>query len=247
MLMLSRAAEVKRDGLRGILTPDQTATWRPVPHSEVVDVLTERAAARGLRIASERFATMPGHLRVGNVSVDLPGGRMFGALDFEAVPGVDFPSGCVPSMGIRNSHDKEYALSVLSGARVLICANGVLMAEHIITRKHTGRLDLVNSVDDALNAFMASAQGFGRLHEVLSSRRLGKFEADSLGVDLVREGAFAASDLLPVLEEFERPSHPEFEGRSAWSLYNAATGRMQKQSPARQTDGFRALNKVMLG
>jgi hypothetical protein len=61
-----------------------------------------------------------------------------------------------------------------------------------------------------------------------------------------RAGAFASSDILPALDEYERPSHDEFSERTAWSLYNAATARMKAQSPGRQMDGFRALNTVLL-
>ena len=43
MLMLSNAVEVPRTALRKIPTPDPTDSWRPVPHADVVDVLTEPA------------------------------------------------------------------------------------------------------------------------------------------------------------------------------------------------------------
>jgi len=49
-----------------------------------------------------------------------------------------------------------------------------------------------------------------------------------------------------MLAEYEKPSHDEFSERTAWSLYNAATARMKTQSPARQVDGFKALNAVLL-
>ncbi|MGD0092253.1 MAG: DUF932 domain-containing protein [Planctomycetota bacterium] len=247
MLMLSKATEVPRASLRGIRTPDPTDSWRPVAHADVVDVLTERAGARGLKITSERFAVLPGYLHpTPGTSIELPGARLFGSLDFAPVSGMPFPDGCMPSAGIRNSHDKTFALSILSGARVLVCANGVLSAEHIISRKHTSGIDLVESVDHALDAFMASIQGFQASYEQLSNWRLTRTRASALTVELARAGAFASSDILPVLDEYEKPSHEEFAERNAWSLYNAATARMKAQSPGRQVDGFKALNTVLL-
>jgi hypothetical protein len=248
MLMLSKATEVPRSALRGIATPPPTDTWRPVAHADVVDVVTERAAARGLRIKDERYAIMNGHLRLdGSLlpPVELAGARMFGSLDFEAVPNVEFPSGCVPSMGLRNSHDKSFALSVLSGARVLVCANGVLSGEFVITRKHTSRIDLVQSVEEALSAFMDSARQFSTMQNRLVRWSLSDRHSKALVVDMAREGAFAPSEILKVLDEYAHPEHREFVGRNAWSLYNCATARMKGQSPARQTDGFRALSKVL--
>ena len=138
MLMLSHAAEVSRDELYNLATPGPTETWRPVPHIDVVTTLTERAAARSLVVKSERFAVLDGtlHTQFGEPT-RLPGARLFGSLDFAPIPGLEFPEGCAPSAGIRNSHDKTFALSIFSGARVFICENGVLSAEHVISRKHT--------------------------------------------------------------------------------------------------------------
>lgn len=104
----------------------------------------------------------------------------------------------------------------------------------------------MESVDNALDAFMNSLRGFQALHERLSSWRLTRTRASALTVDMARAGAFASSDILTVLAEYETPSHEEFAGRTAWSLYNAATARMKAQSPGRQVDGFKALNTVLM-
>ena len=122
----------------------------------------------------------------------------------------------------------------------------MLSAEHIISRKHTSGIDLVESVDNALDAFLESIRGFQGLHESLSNWRLTRTRASALTVDMARVGAFSSSDFLSVLQEYEAPSHPEFSERNAWTLYNAATARMKAQSPSRQVDGFKALSTVLL-
>jgi hypothetical protein len=248
MLMLSDAIEISREALADIRTPEPTDTWRPVPHADVVNTLTDRAAARGLKIRSERYAVLDGTMypRPG-MQVELRGARMFGSLDFAPIPGMPFPAGCSPSAGIRNSHDKSFALSILSGARVFICANGVLSAEHVISRKHTSGIDLIQSIDQALDAFMESIRGFNEMYEQLRAWKLRRTTAQSLIVEAAKAGAFSSSDILPVLEEYEKPSHREFSERTGWSLYNAATARMKTQSPGRQADGFKALNSVLVG
>ena len=246
MLMLSHASEITRDDLYGVVTPDPTDTWKPVPHHEVVNVLTERAADRGLVIKSERFALVDGTLYgEGGMQTRIPGARLFGSLDFAPIPGMPFPAGCAPSAGLRNSADKSFALSILSGARVFVCANGVLSAEHIVSRKHTSGLDLVASIDAALDAFMESLRGFNETYERLRSRQLRRTTAHSLIVELARAGAFSSSDILPVVQEFENPRHVEFRERNAWNLYQGCTEIMKSQSPARQIDGLKALNSVL--
>lgn len=247
MLMLSHAHEISREALAGIHTPEPTESWRPVPHIDVVTALVERAAVRGLKIKSERYAVLDGTLYPKpGMQVSLQGARMFASLDFAPIPGMPFPAGTGPSAGIRNSHDKSFALSILSGARVFICANGVLSAEHVLSRKHTSGLDLVQSVDAALDAFMDSIRGFNDAYERLRSWKLRRTTAQSVVVELARAGAFSSSDILPVLAEYESPGHVEFSDRNGWSLYNAATARMKAQSPARQVDGFKALNSTLM-
>lgn len=246
MLMLSKATEATREDLNRIPTPAPTESWMPVSHAEVVEVLTERAAARGLKVKAERYATMPGALYpLPGQRIELPGARMFGSLDFEPIPGMTFPVGCAPSAGIRNSHDKSFSLSVLSGARVFVCANGVLSAEHIVARKHTSGLDLVASIDKALDAFMESIRSFAEFHQMLNGWKLTNMRAQSLIVEMARAGAFASSEILPIVREFENPRHAEFKARNGWNLYQACTEIMKSQSPMRQADGFKALNSVL--
>ena len=64
-------------------------------------------------------------------------------------------------------------------------------AEHIISRKHTSGLDLVASIDAALDASMESLRGFNTVYEQLRSRRLNRTKAHSLVVELAQAGAFA--------------------------------------------------------
>ena len=245
MLMLSKAHEVSRDDLYGIVTPEPTETWRPVPHHQVVESLTDRAAARGLRIKNERFALMDGTLYgEGGVQTRIPGARLFASLDFAPIPGMPIPPGTTPSAGLRNSADKSFALSVLSGFRVQVCSNGVLAGDFIISRKHTSEIDLVESVEKALDFFLLSLRGFNETYEKLRAKQLRRTTAHSLIVELAQAGAFSSSDILPVVREFENPQHPEFSEKNAWNLMQSCTEIMKSQSPARQVDGFKALNSV---
>jgi len=114
------------------------------------------------------------------------------------------------------------------------------------SRKHTSRLDLRQSIDNALDTFLVSIRSFSEIHLRLTGQRLTRVRARALAVDLAEAGAFASSDVLPVVAEFENPRHPEFGGRTGWSLYQAATETMKKQSPARQVEGFKALNRVLV-
>ncbi len=245
MLMIDRAKEVARCDLANIATPQATKSWRPVGHHEAVETLMDRAIRRGLSIRAERYALLDGasYPRSGDHR-PMPGARLFGSLDFDPAPGIPFPVGVTPSMGIRNSHDKSFSLSILAGARVLICANGVLSAEFVVTRKHTSGLNLKVEIDKALDLFIDSLTSFRNSHDRLRNHRLSVTRAHSLIVEMARSGAIASSQILPVANEFESPRHQEFREHNAWNLHQAATELMKCQSPSRQLQGFKALKSV---
>lgn len=60
MRMLPQAREISRRELSAVPTPEPTDTWRPLPRIYVVNTLTERAAARGLKVRSERYSVTTG-------------------------------------------------------------------------------------------------------------------------------------------------------------------------------------------
>jgi hypothetical protein len=97
--------------------------------------------------------------------------------------------------------------------------------------------------------FMESVEGFGELHERLRGRKVSVNRAKSLTVDLASAGAIPSAHILPVVREFKESSFGEFRGdRSAWGLYGAVThASFKRMSPQRAADGYRALNKVLVG
>ena len=247
MLMIDGAAQVSRADLAATPLPAETRSWKPLAHGLVAETLVRRVTERGLRIRSEQWALTSGALYPAKgVRVELKGARCFGNLDLEPIPGTNFPQGCIPSIGLRNSTDKSYALSILAGARVLICSNGILSAEHVVKRRHTSGIDLDEAIDEALDAFLKSMNGFTEIYDRLRSKRLTITRAQSLAVDAARAGAYSSASVLPVVEQYLNPRHDEFRERTAWSLYNSATEIMKRQSPARQVEGFKALNSVIL-
>jgi hypothetical protein len=249
MLMLDKAAPIAVRELSKIPCPAPTDTWTPIPHAEVVDVLMKRAGARGLKIRNARFTVVNGALYpTPGVRVELKGAKLFGKLDLEPIPGIDFPDGCIPSLGVRNSTDKSYALSILAGARVLVCSNGILAGEYVVTRRHTSGIDLIESIDRALDMFMESVKGFSEMHARMRGQRVSVNKAKALTVDLAAAGAIPSAHILPVVREFEKPSFREFRGdRSTWGLYGAVTHTsFKRMSPQRSADGYRILNEVLV-
>jgi hypothetical protein len=128
-------------------------------------------------------------------------------------------------VGLRNSHDKSFPAALALGSRVFVCDNLAFSGEVKLSRKHTKHIwrDLPGLVERAV----------GRLADLrdLQTRRIDAYKASPLTDerivhDLVVRAVYAqalpATQVVDVVNEWRRP-RPEFQPRTAWSLFNAFT------------------------
>lgn len=54
-LMMSEGKFVGRDEIALVPTPEATASWKPVPHSDVIDAVTEVVQAHNWQILEEQY------------------------------------------------------------------------------------------------------------------------------------------------------------------------------------------------
>jgi hypothetical protein len=113
MTLCSYRSKLTREELTRVATPVGTATHKPIPHIAVVEKLIEALGFRQIGVVQEEYA----------VSAD--GMRMFGVMDLSS----GF-QGCRFAIGLRNSHDKSFRLSVTIGVRVFVCENLAFHGEY---------------------------------------------------------------------------------------------------------------------
>lgn len=248
MLMLHCGAhEVTRERLDTIETPPRTATWTPAPHADVARAILTEAKGRGLEVTSERWGLMDGsYENEAGTRIKVPGARLYGAVDFGPIPNYETPKGTGMSMGIATSIDKSTAQRIMAGGRVFVCDNGMFVGEYQVRHIHGREFDLEGSVGEAFDKFFEANMDLTTMHDELRARDLTEGDTKSLIVDMAQAGAFASSKIVPVYEEWQKPAHDDFRPRTSWSLYNCATEIMKSQSPARQVEGFRSLNRVLV-
>jgi hypothetical protein len=98
--LISYAGKLSREQLALVLTPEGTATHKPVPHIDVVQALIETLGFRHIGVVRDEYA------------VSRDGMRMFGVMELET----QF-QGCRFAVGLRNSHDKSMRLGLVVGFR----------------------------------------------------------------------------------------------------------------------------------
>ena len=197
--------------VRAIQAPDGTATWVPIPHFELLDTVQEVMADRGMVIdpTSKQF----GLKRDDN--------QMFAVLNVVSDLDKDFGL----AVGLRNSTDKSLSAAICFGSGVFVCDNLVFSGEVVLARKHTKNIRdaLAGIIGEAIDQADVFRQFNDRLYATLKRSEI----SDSVVHDIVcrafKADAIPVSRIKHVLDEWETPSHPEFEPRTAWSMFNAFT------------------------
>ena len=225
--LIASTAKLTRQELAAVITPEATATHRPVPHAEVVEVLVETLSFRHIGVVTEEYA----------VSKD--GMKMFGVLDLDTgMPGCRF------SIGIRNSHDRSMRLAAVVGVRVLVCENMAFSGDfQPVLAKHSKNFSLQNALSIGVDQMQRNFDGMRKQVETWRESQLSDVAAR-----LIIYRAFIESDLdVPkhlarsVHDLYFHPQHEEFQSRTMWSLSNAFTSAFKQLEPIPQ---FRATAKL---
>ena len=227
-LMMSEGKYVGRNEIAVVPTPTGTTSWKPVPHMDVIDAVTEAVKAKNWQILDEQY----GLAREGQ--------RMFGVMRINNSSSPEW-SRCI---GIRNSHDQSLSVGLAAGISVMCCSNLAFGGAMVLKRRHTSRIELGNLV---LTAVDELEMEFLNLETVSEDLKLHEVRADEARAVIVRAaevGAVNSCDIVPIFREFQKPRHEEFAEPTRWSLLNAFTEHAKKYSPGRADVCYRGLTRL---
>ena len=220
---------VDRNAVALVQTPERTESWKPVPHIEVIEAVTEVVKAHHWTITEEQFGLAH------------EGQKIFGVMKINKTSSSDW----VRCIGLRNSHDKSFSVGLSAGISVMVCSNMAFGGTMVIKRRHTSRIELAELVDVAVNEL---ENEFLMLEKVCEDMKViylkDDDEARSRIVRAAEIGAINSSDIVPVFREFKHPQHEEFTEPTRWSLLNAFTETIKKYSPQRVDHSYMALNRA---
>ena len=220
---VSRAEVARTD------TPSSTQTWRPVPHIDVIEAVTEVIRAHNWNIEGEKFGLAS------------EGRKLFGVMEISSSSSPEWHR-CV---GIRNSHDKSFAVGLSAGIVVCVCTNMAFGGTTVIKRRHTSGIVLAELIERAVASLEDDFLTVETVSEGLKNAYLkDDDEARSCIVRAAELGVINSCDILPVFHEFKSPSHEEFAEPTRWSLLNSITETIKKYSPQRVEHSYLALNRA---
>ena len=228
-LIMQEGKFVSRDEVARTDTPCSTATWRPVPHIDVIEAVSKVIRAHDWNIEGEKFGLAS------------EGQKMFGVMEISSSSSPDWHR-CI---GLRNSHDKSLAVGLSAGIVVCVCSNLAFGGTTVIKRKHTSRFELTDLIDRAVASLEDDFLTMESVSEDLKDVYLkNDDEARSSIVRAAELGVINSSDILPVYREFKSPSHVEFREPTRWSLLNSITEIVKKYSPQRVDHSYLVLNRA---
>jgi len=210
--------EVSEDQVREVKTPEPTSSWMPVPHAFALDRVKSEISAMGLRVTQEAHGLWN------------EGARYFGVL--EVVNGHNQPDyGLV--LGIRNSHDQSFSLSLGIGSHVFVCDNLAFSSEVVIKTRHTQRVlsRIPSLISRAVAQLVEQRQRQHERIEAYKNTSLDDLHCHDLMVRGIRDKVIAPSAVSKVMREWYEPSHADFQPRTVWSAFNAFTETLKSSNP----------------
>ena len=208
---------VGRQDLLLLPTPEASETHKPIAHAALVQTVIETLGFRKLNVVQDQYAISP------------DGMRMFGvlALDVEE-------NGVRVSIGLRNSHDKSFALGITIGYRVFVCDNLAFHGDfQTVTRKHSKNLVLNDVLAVAIDRMQ---RNFAPMLNQVNAWK--GYELPDTTAKLIIYRAFIENGLEApkrladdVHHHYFEPKHDEFRSRTMWSLSNAFTSALKELDP----------------
>lgn len=208
---------IGRQDLIALPTPESTLTHSVVPHGKIVEALIESLGFRKYQVVRDQYA------------VTKDGMRMFGVMEInEDNSEVRF------AIGIRNSHDKSFALGLTVGYRVFVCDNLCFNGEFSpVTRRHSKNFDYVEVVGGAVDKMQRNFAPMVRQIDAWKGFELPDIQAKNVIYEAFIAGGLEVPRHLArvVHQNYFEPKHPEFEPRNMWSLSNAFTESFKQLDP----------------
>jgi len=203
------SGKLTRAGLALVPTPQSTSTHQVIPHIDIVHALEEQLGFRHIAIASEEYA------------VTKDGKNFFGVMTLDQ--GMD---GASFALGVRNSHSKQFRLSIVVGLRIFVCSNLSFAGDfNIVLAKHSKNFALKNAISIGIDE---AQRGFEPMQIQVSAWKEVQISDDRARLAIFKafiEGELDAPKHLAreVWHNWREPAYEEFRPRTAYSLQNAFT------------------------
>jgi hypothetical protein len=214
--------------------PQQTKTYKPVSHKQLIDLTLNGIHNAGFKLDSEHYSAA----RNGNVA----NGR------FSIADVAD--SEMQLQIGWQNSYDKSLTLKFAIGTRIFICQNGCVSGDMgAFRKKHQGSIQ--EFTPSAISEYIKSAsEAFRRMQqerEQMKNIELTKrTKAELIGRMYLEDQFISSTQLNIISRELKAPTYDYGAPDSMWELYNYATFAMKETHPSLWMDNHMTAHRFFV-
>ena len=222
--------------LRDVEMPQETESYIPVSHYDM---------AFNIHKVAHDLITPKGYIFVKEqYGLAREGQRMFGVFQYKnGQPDIGM------AIGFRNSYDKSMSAGLAIGAQVFVCDNLCFHGDIVVMRKHTKNIledfqsELIQAVYKSLGNFDLVVNSMNRM-KTIDITDDDAYKAVGL---LAGHEVLTSTEINETFRQWRKPSYEAFQGRTLYSLYNAATCALRDAPPHRVYEAHTELHKTLTG
>ena len=209
-----------KDILLNAVIPQQTNTYKPVSHGQLIDLTLNGIEKAGFKVDKEHYSTARnGAIANGRFTIS-------NVMDSEMQLEV----------GWQNSYDKSLSLKFAIGTRIMICQNGCVSGDYgAFRKKHVGEVQtftphaITEYIKSAGEAFIRIQNERERMKQIELTKRT---KAELIGRMIIEENFIQSTQLNLISKELTNPTYDYGAPDSMWELYQFTTQSMREIHPS---------------
>ncbi len=208
-----------KDVLLRAQLPQQTRTYKPITHQQLIDLTLESIQQAGFALDKELYSsTIDGQVANGNFTIS-------NVTDKEMQL----------QIGWQNSYNKTLSLKFAIGARIFICQNGSVHGDMgSFRKKHIGTVQeftpaaITEYIKQAGDTFQIMQTERESMKQIEVSKRT---QAELIGRLLLEEKLISTMQVNQIAAELTNPTYDYGAPGSMWELYQFTTQTMRETHP----------------
>ena len=200
--------------------PRQTRTYKPISHSQLIDLTSESIYEAGFELDTEVYSSA----REGMVAN--------GKFTIKNVADKEMQL----QIGWQNSYDKSLSLKFAIGTKIFICSNGMVVGDYgTFKKKHQGEIQTFtpNAITEYIKRAGDMFTKMQQEREVMKTVKVDKrIQAELIGRMIIEEQFIESTQLNIIRKELDNPTHNYDAPDSLWELYQFTTFSMKEVHPS---------------
>ena len=209
-----------RDLIINAPIPEQTRTYKPIPHQQLIDLTLDGIDKAGFKLGKEHYtAAMDGKVANGRFTI-----QSIADAEMEL------------EVGWQNSYNKSLTLKFAIGTRIIVCQNGCVSGDFgSFKKKHVGDIQVMTPymmtdfIKTAGDSFRQMQIDRDHMKDVRVTKRT---TAELIGRMMIEENFIASTQVNIIRDQLHKPSFDyNAQDDSLWQLYQHTTFAMKELHP----------------